>query len=91
MSVQFYKDQVTKLEEEVNSLQAKIKKMLADQKSVVDEASGHQHQIQRLKQQLNDQNLKISEYKNTIRSLEDELANLENIKAISYAEIERLK
>ena len=36
MSVQFYKDQVTKLEEEVNSLQAKIKKMLADQKSVVD-------------------------------------------------------
>lgn len=85
MSVQFYKDQVTKLEEEVNSLQAKIKKMLADQKSVVDEASGHQLQIQRLKQQLNDQNLKIGQYKNTIKSLEDELANLENIKAISYA------
>jgi len=44
-----------------------------------------------LKQQLNDQNLKIGEYKNTIRNLEDQLANLENIKAISYAEIERLK
>lgn len=43
MSIQFYKDQVVKLEEQVATLQAKMKKMLNDHKSVVDESSGHQH------------------------------------------------
>lgn len=36
LSIQFYKDQVTKLESEVAELQAKIKKMLNDHKSSMD-------------------------------------------------------
>jgi prefoldin subunit 5 len=48
LSIQFYKDQVTKLESENTELQAKIKKMLSDHQLVRDEASRHQFEVESL-------------------------------------------
>jgi prefoldin subunit 5 len=48
LSIQFYKDQVTKLESENTELQAKIKKMLSDHQLVRDENSRHQFEVESL-------------------------------------------
>ena len=91
LSIQFYKDQVTKLESEVAELQAKIKKMLNDHKSSMDQLTGHQHEADSLKDKVTEQSLKVNELKKTINRHEDTIAQLENTKAICYAQIERLK
>lgn len=65
-SVQFYKDQVTKLETELAELQAKMKKIINDHRSAMEESSGHQYEAESLQDKVNQQNLTISELKKTI-------------------------
>ena len=87
MSIQFYKDEVKRLEADIAKLQAKIKQILSEHESTKDQMTGHEHLVESMKDKVGEQDSKILELKNIIRQRQETIAQLQNTKVLCQQEI----
>ena len=78
LSLQFYKEQISKLQEQVEQYKAKIKPMIVENATLKEELSEYESQYEALKSRAEENENKLVEYKDKVRNLEAEIQNLEN-------------